>query len=245
MKLRQKFFLIFVLISVIPVLVVSMYTYSRYTRLIDQQISMSTENLMNTASGSINQILQNIEHITEAMYLPRTEHEAIVDLLPKYSGAHTPTTLEIYQDNEKLGYACQDFFNFYSYINGIFIFTPSGKTLGYAYGSNVNVWKDYSSKEDAWYQDTLNLAGDIYLYGRKEKPFFQSATDSVSFCTALSDVRTREFLGVLMVDCKPEVFDLTSVNTMPELAILTVTDQEELLYETKADQTLEEDPINS
>ena len=55
---------------------------------------------------------------------------------------------------------------------------------------------------------------------------------SVSFCNALYDVYTREFLGVLFIDCEPGIFDLSNVNSLPETASLTVNNGSVPLYIT-------------
>lgn len=234
MKLQRKFFLVFLLISTIPVLIITLYTYSRYTRLITSQVEQSTENLMDAVSISTERTLQNMDHIVEAMYLPREEHLSVVDILKKYSSGSHPTPYQVYADTSQFSYVYQDFINFYSYINGIFLFTPCGQTLGYAYGNNINVRHDYDPSEDEWYQNTVALGGDTYIYGAEQKDLFEYSIASISFCTALYDVQTRDFLGVMMIDCSSEVFNLSSVNTMPDMATLTIMNQETPLYTTPA-----------
>lgn len=234
MKLQKKFFLIFLLISIIPILIFSIYTYTRYTNLIDKQVKQSAENLMDVASFQADYTLSNLEHIVEAMYLPKEDHVSMVDNLKKYAGRTQPTDYDIYLSNEKLNSTCQDFIYFSPYINGVFLFTPSGNILGYGYGNGINISHDYDPTNDSWYQETIALEGSTYIYGPKAKDFFESSSPSISFCTALYDVHTRDFLGILMIDCKPEVFDLATVNTMPETASLSVMQKNTPLYITQS-----------
>lgn len=234
MKLQKKFFLIFLLISIIPILIFSVYTYTRYTRLIEKQVTQSAENLMDVASFQIDYTLTNLEHIVESMYLPREDHVSMVDNLTKYTGPLHPSDYDVYLSNEKLNSTCQDFLYFSPYINGIFLFTPSGQILGYGYGNGINISHEYNPAGDSWYQETMALQGTTYIYGPEEKAFFEGGSPSISFCTALYDVHTRDFLGVLMVDCVPEVFDLSTVNTMPETASLSVMKEDTVLFANQA-----------
>lgn len=245
MKLQKKFLYIFLLISIIPILIFSVYTYTRYTSLIEKQAAQSAESLMNVASFQANYTLSNLEHIVEAMYLPKEDHVSMVDNLKIYAGRSHPTDYDIFLSNEKLNSTCQDFIYFSPYINGVFLFTPSGNILGYGYGSGINISHGYDPTHDSWYQETMALEGSTYIYGPDSKDFFESSNPSISFCTALYDVNTRNFLGILMIDCKPEVFDLTTVNTMPETAALSVMQKDTPLFITQSAGLSALDPRDS
>lgn len=232
MKLQRKFLLIFLLISIAPVLIISFYTYTRYTSLIERQVTQSAENLLEVAAFHTNYTLANLEHIVESMYLPKEDHTSVVDDLVKYTGGVRPDDHDIYLSNQKLDDASQDFIYFSPYINGIFLFTPSGNSLGYGYGNGVHIPHDYDPSGETWYQETLRLQGGTYIYIDEEKTLFESGSPSLSFCTALYDVYTRNFLGVLMIDCAPAIFDLSTVNTMPDTAALSVRSGDIPLYTT-------------
>ncbi|HCT92082.1 MAG TPA: hypothetical protein DF613_12005 [Lachnospiraceae bacterium] len=232
MKLQRKFLLIFLLISIAPVLIISFYTYTRYTSLIERQVTQSAENLLEVAAFHTNYTLANLEHIVESMYLPKENHTSMVDDLVKYTGNAQPDDHDIYLSNQKLDDVSQDFIYFSPYINGIFLFTPSGNSLGYGYGNGVHISHSYDPSGEDWYQETLRLQGDTYIYSDEKKAVFDGGSPSLSFCTALYDVHTRDFLGVLMIDCAPEIFDLSTVNTMPDMAALSVQSGDTPLYTT-------------
>lgn len=234
MKLKKKFILIFIFISIIPILTFSVYTFSRYTSLVERQTAQTAQNLMDVAAAQANAQLDTLEHIVEAMYLTREDGSSMVDNLKQYTSSAPYTTYDIYHSNEKLKYICQDFVYFFPYINGIFLFTPDGPTLGFGYGNGNNVTSDYVPTEEEWYQDTVRLAGETYVFGPSEKSFIEGSPSSISFCNALYDVYTREFLGVLFIDCSPEIFDLSSVNSLPDTASLTVKKENAILYRTAA-----------
>ncbi len=232
MKLQKKFILIFVLISMIPITLFSFYTYSRYTSLVKRQTTQTAQHLLNVAAAHINYTLDDLEHIVETMYLTQENGDSMIDDLKKYSGNHIVSSYEKYLSNEKLKYTCQDFIYFSNYINGIFIFTPNGTTLGYGYGNGANIRTDYNPKKDDWYQKTLELQGGTYIFGPSSKEFISRSSSSISFCNALYDVYSKEFLGVLFIDCKPSIFDLDAFNSLPGTAFLSVKNQDAVLYQT-------------
>lgn len=237
MKLQKKFILIFVLISMIPITLFSFYTYSRYTNLVKRQTTQTAQHLLNVAAAHVNYTLDDLEHIVETMYLTQENGDSMIDDLKKYTGRQTVSSYTRYLSNEKLKYTCQDFIYFSNYINGIFIFTPNGTTLGYGYGNGTNIRTDYDPKKEDWYQKTLELQGGTYIFGPSSKEFIDKSSPSISFCNALYDVYSREFLGVLFIDCKSSIFDLDSFNSLPGTAFLTVKNLDTVLYQTDAAPT--------
>jgi two-component system sensor histidine kinase YesM len=110
------------------------------------------------------------------------------------------------------------------------------------YGNSGEIRSDYLPLNDEWYQQTVASKGKTYIYGPCAKDFLFGSSESISFCTALYDPYDREFLGVLFIDCSPEIFDLSSVNPLPEIAVLSVSNEDEILY---TNQNLVPDNIHS
>ena len=63
MKLKHKFLIIFLLISIIPVIFITTFTYTRYTKLIDKQITSITENIFEKSGEELETNLKSLEHI--------------------------------------------------------------------------------------------------------------------------------------------------------------------------------------
>jgi two-component system sensor histidine kinase YesM len=64
---------------------------------------------------------------------------------------------------------------------------------------------------------------------------FASNQSSIFFAQSLFDVYSHEFLGVLVLNCSPVMFDLSLINTMPDMAMLTIDNQEtgQVLYSNR------------
>ena len=235
MNLRKKFLYIFLAVSILPLLATVLFTYSRYTDLVTQQTEQVSGNLMAICTNQVSETIDTLGHLVEAMYLPGPGHTAITDYLKQYADPETPVQSDmVFDGNELLKYSLQGYIYNDDYINGIYLFTPAGHVLGRGYGDNNSVRGGYDVSEESWYQNTLAHQGRTFIYGPCKKAFFVQDTTTVSFCNALYDTYSREFLGVLFVDCSPELFDLSAVNPLPDIAELTVKNGPEIIY-TNAD----------
>jgi two-component system, sensor histidine kinase YesM len=232
MKIKTKFLIIFLFISNIPILIITSYTYNKYTDLIHTQTTQVAENVFNNATEFANSSIANINHIAEIFSFYSGSNDAIIEDLKKYANPNnTYSAYDVFQSNNNIKFICQNLIYSSSYVNGIFVFTPNGEILGYGYGDNIDVKYGYRPFEDAWYKNTIALEGGTYINGINKKDFILHANPSISFSRALYDVYSHEFLGVLFIDCSPDVFDLTSVNTLPNLMLLSIQDnQNNILY---------------
>ena len=223
MSLKLKVFIASLCISIIPCILITSYTYNRYTALIEEQTTHVANNIFEKATETANNTLSNIKHIAGIFNFYSTDTESMVEDLQKYTGNHTNyTDYDIFRSNQNIRYICQNLIYFNDYINGIFIFTPCGVTLGYGYGSGIDIAPDYDPTTDKWYENTLALEGGYYIEGISQKDFILNSEPSISFCQALYDVYTHEYLGMLFIDCSPNVFDLSAVNSLPNIALLAL-----------------------
>jgi two-component system sensor histidine kinase YesM len=191
-----------------------------------------SENVFNNAKEYANSSIANINHIAEIFSFYSGSNDAIIEDLKKYANDNTTyTPYDVFESNNNIKFICQNLIYSSSYINGIFVFTPTGEVLGYGYGDNIDIKYGYRPFEDDWYKNTVNLEGGTYVNGINTKDFILHGKDSVSFSRALYDVYSHQFLGVLFIDCSPDIFDLSSVNTLPNLMLLSIQDtQGNILY---------------
>lgn len=231
MKLRYKFFIIFILLSNIPLIIIAYFAYNRYTVLIEDQLDQVSENLIDNAVETTDSAILNINRVAEIFTFYSESNDAIVDDLKKYTKGRKYTSYDIFLSNRNIKFICQNLIYSSEYINGIFVFTPSGEALGYGYGNNINIFPNYIPFEDEWYINTVNSEGKTYIDGLSTKHYLIGAAPSITFCRALYDVYTHEFLGVLIVDCSPDIFDLSSLNTMPDNVMLSIQgEHDQILY---------------
>lgn len=224
MSLKAKFLIIFIMLSNIPIVIITLFTYNRYTGLVDEQMSQVSKSVFEKAMEEANGAIGNLNHIAEIFNFYSESQDAIVEDLKKYTkkdGSYTD--FDVFTSNQNIKFICKNLIFSSDYINGIYVFTPSGEVLGYG---TSDLHYDYTPEEDDWYRTTLAKEGKTYIDGISTKDFILHAEPSISFARALYDVYSHEFLGVLYIDCKPDVFDLSSINTLPETMVLAIENTE-------------------
>ncbi len=233
MKLKYRFFLIFSALSLVPLLLFFYIAYTHYISLSNTQIVTTSLNIMDQAVKETNSVFSDIQHILETVQYAAPNKESFLQELRKFSDTDSENSAkDIYEANKSLKSTFQNMVFLSEYINGIFVFTPSGEIIGQGYGNGVEVRSDYNPKESEWYENTLSLEGKIYADGIKKREYLLNDTLSVSFSMCIYDVYSRKFLGVLYVNCAPEIFSLDKINVLPKSAEFTLKRADDVLYST-------------
>ncbi len=242
MKLKPKVFLMFLLSSIIPVLIIMISIYYEYANTSRNNMNELYHAITLSAEKDANQSISEINHILEMFALYNSSDDSLIQDLKKYTSKENYTAADVFRSNNNLKFISQNLIYSTENINGIFIFTPSGQSLGY--GSNISIMPNYEPFSDDWYKKTLSLEGKTYVSPVSIKNFFINSKPSISFSKALYDVYTHEFLGVLFVDYSPKIFDLSTVNTLPESVLLTVETSESYILYSNVNQLQQPLPAN-
>lgn len=223
MKLRNKLLLELLFITIIPILIIVLYSHSHYAHLLKQQINDIAGQTVEKAVQEANTSLSTVDYAALLLSQYTTGYSSVMDDLRHYSSeeeSHTP--YEIFQSYQKFRHTYQSYLATNEFINGIFLFTPSGEIFNCS--NNIDVKNHYSPLSDTWYQRTLDLNGGVYSSEISVKDFLLNAKPSIFFSRAIFDIYTNEFLGVLLVDCSQSIFDLSSINPLPHSLLIAVED---------------------
>lgn len=99
---------------------------------------------------------------------------------------------------------------------------PSMNLISYETGKNGTIAQSYNPKDDEWYKSTLQLDGKMYYSTLDEHPMFESNQKSIFFSQKIIDPDTGKYLGVLLADCSPNLFNLDSVNALGDMNLITL-----------------------
>ena len=233
MKLKYRFFLIFSALAVVPLFLFSYIAYNHYINLSNSQITDTSSKIMEQAVKETDSVLGSMQHILELVQYTSPNEETILQELGKFADPNSEhSDQDIYEANKKMKYIFQNFVFSTENINGIFIFTPSKVVLGQGYGNGVDVRSDYDPAGEDWYEKTLELEGKIYVDGVKERDYLLNDTPSISFSMCVYDVYSRDFLGILYINCSQEIFSLDTVNVLPEATEFVIKRENEILYKS-------------
>ncbi|MHA7965831.1 cache domain-containing sensor histidine kinase [Paenibacillus sp. CAU 1782] len=229
-NIKTKLFLVLVLVSIVPIIVVSVSSYRSYTRLVNEQTSYVAATTIQNSVKSIEDILQNIDRISITL-LQQSSSAAVYNTVSDELRALNQTNdqYEIFIARARLKLIFENILLGYNYINGIYLFTPDGKSI--SYGNEMKL--DYSPLQDEWYVGTIHLKGGLYIGEVGSKPYMIGAKPSIGFSRALYDPNNNEFLGIFLIDGSMELFSGLNQNPAPGLSNIYVADaQGDIIYES-------------
>lgn len=249
MKLRMRFFLIYFLCSLLMLFGAMQYFLYRYTLVSTEKANQMLENTMYSATAQVENMVGAITNATYLFQANGTTSGSIIDELQKYKDMNYDMSYyDLYTSRQNIKYICQTLLISNPNINGIFVILANNQTLGWSNGIDFDY--KYKPAEDDWYKETLDLHGRLYISDLSKKDFFLGAGESVFFAKALHNIYTNDYLGTVLIDCSPEIFDLSSVNMLPSDIYISLTDADtpESIYyantETPiAKELFEDDPL--
>lgn len=233
MKLRTKFFLVFSILATVSLLILTAFSYQRYTQTTFQRMDDISTRLFENAQQTANNTLSDIQRIATSLNIYYNDGTSIIQRLKRYNDdGSIPSTYEFYKDSQLYEHTCQSLLYQNSDIYGIYILTPSGFIFANSNGPNGTVLNSYDFEQADWYQDTIALDGGFYVSMLDKHEFFSGDKSTVFFSQYLKDVYSHDALGVLLIDCNPEIFDISASNSMPDITLLTIdnTKTDDVLY---------------
>ncbi len=234
MKLRQKLFIILFFMALLPTICITAVSYHRYQKTTRQQMTEYSSNLFSRAVQQTNTTLAELEKLANQFSSYSSGSYSLTRNLKPYADpAEEHSELSIYQNRQNLKYLCQNLFNTYDYIYGIYFFTPSGIHFTFENTPDTRLVYGYAPSEEAWYQETYSQRGTLYISRISTHPdIFQGGKKSFFLAKNLYDIYTSKSLGILMINCSPDIFDLDALNTIPDVTSIAVINHEsgETLY---------------
>lgn len=233
MKFRTKIFLIFSILAIIPLLVLAGFSYIRYERTIYQQMDDISSQLFENATETANSTLNSIVDTTNFFNFYYHDGTRAIENLDLFMNLdQKPEIFEFYHASKSYDRICQNRMYSDENIYGIYLITPSGYVFSYTNEINGSIRTDFDFEGAAWYQRVKKLDGRLFISTVDAHEMFTGKKRSVFFSQYLKDVYTHETAGILVVDCNPAIFDLSSANTMPDITLLTIdnTETDDVLY---------------
>ena len=233
MKLRTKIFLAFSILATVPLLLFTAFCYQRYTQTTYERMDVISSHLFENAQNAANNTLDTIRQTAGTFNFYYNDGTSIISDLKKFNDSDSPPdTYAYFKMSQSFKRTCQNLLYSDQDIYGIYIFTPSGYIFDCTNGENGSIQSNYDFQNADWYQDTLDLDGALYVSGNAVHDCFTGNRQTIFFSQCLKDIYTHEVVGVLMLDCNSRMLDLSAVNTMPDVTLLTIdnTDTNDVLY---------------
>lgn len=233
MKLHTKIFLTFSILATVPLLLFTVFCYQRYTQTTYERMDVISSHLFENARNAANDTLDTIRQTAGTFNFYYNDGTSIISDLKKFNDpASPPDTYAYFKMSQSFKRTCQNLLYSDQDIYGIYIFTPSGYIFDCTNDENGTIQSSYDFQNADWYQDTLDLDGALYVSGNAVHDCFTGNRQTIFFSQCLKDIYTHEVVGILMLDCNSRMLDLSAVNTMPDVTLLTIdnTDTNDVLY---------------
>lgn len=227
MKLKLKIFFTFTAIAVIPLIIVSSLAYYQYTHIIDKRMSDIVSEQFDHLSQTVSTAYDSPKQALRALTFASDDEYSIINIIKPLSNPNQHiSNYESYRAFLDMRSICSKICYTYNYISGIYVFIPSGHVISYETERVGRIPYDYDPSQDDWYQETIKLNGKLFLSTLDRHPVFGSDYESIFFAQCLKDINTNRYLGVIVVDCKPKLFDLSRVNALGNMNLITLVNTE-------------------
>lgn len=227
MKLRTKIFLTFSIMATIPLLVLTLFSYRRYEQTIYTRMDSVSSHLLENAQNTANDMLNRLTQTAGAFNFYYDDGSSIIEDLKEFSNPdYKPPIYDYYRMSRSFDRTCQNLLYSDEYIYGIYIYTPSGYILESSTTENGSAVALHNYLNADWYKQTLKLDGTMYVSSNKVHFMFDGGKPSIFFAQCLKDIYSHKTVGVLVIDCKADMLDLSSVNTQPDTTLLTIDNKE-------------------
>lgn len=247
MKLRKQIFLITTTIAIIPLLLITFFSYSRYNHTISEQITVYSDNLYNnavyTANDSLEDLYQTISYLT--LYSSEGKY-SLSEWLKPFSADGDYTSYDIQQTYQYCQSVFQNLIWSDEDIDGIYIFTPSGVIFDSYTTADWALVNKYDPTSEEWYNDVMALDGSFYISDNSCHSMFKGDDSSIFLAQKIRDIYTHEVLGIILVNCEPGILNLDSMNIIPNVLRLSVynTQTESNLYVSDTAEEFQENKQN-
>ncbi|WP_207659144.1 cache domain-containing sensor histidine kinase [Anaerobacterium chartisolvens] len=195
----------------------------------------------------INRITVSFQQYSADTYNSTTDSTIAEELKKLNDNINSWSQYDLYMSRKKMRFLCENLMYGYSYINGIYIFTLNGNYISYS-SSGTDLKLGYTPFNDEWYKKTLENNGQLYVSDVEPKSFILNSKNSIFFSRAIFDTSTREFLGVLMLDCSLDIFNGLDRDIIPNITdIYLVNESGKILFDNEKNnigQYLSSDILN-
>lgn len=200
-NIRQKLFLTYTLLMIVPLVVISIYFYIYAMSVFESRIVKSfhetNQQMVSTADSFISNMIKSSE---QPFY-----DERLIQILAKDYSAVTYETFEKSIDYRYISDSVfKNLMTFNPDIDSILIY-PVNSSLIYRRGYDTTFNYKYSPVNEPWYRDIVNNAERPILTGlHEEKQMYAKPRSMLSVGRILVDAGTYRKLGVLLVNFRVE-----------------------------------------
>ncbi len=234
MKLRFKFFIIYSVLSVIPMFILTNYCYVRFRTITNARVEAYSHSFFNNVQDQIDTSLRDISNILNYLtFYTDKDGSSITDQLRQFNkNGLTWSTYDYYLTHKYCTSVFKNLMQLNDSIHGIYLFSSESTIIG-SYGDQMSIINtDHNISNDIWYLETMKTTHDYYITTFLDNNLFNDKKPSLYIARRIYDVYSHEYLGVLLLDCDPDVLNIENLITMPFSSLVYISNEStgETLY---------------
>ncbi|UKS28166.1 sensor histidine kinase [Paenibacillus sp. HWE-109] len=199
-SIQSKIFVAFILALVVPAIIISMSSYYISVQILKNKVSSSYLETAMYIGNSIEKDLLQLEQMSDYIFTSSKNYD--------YLTGNYNSISESYSDFKKMNQSIENYFTYVKlspYVSYIAILGNNGYL--YLNGNDSMGFKAESMKKSSWYNQTLQLNGQINWIGAEELTTTAGSKRSViSFSRAIKDSDFKNTIGVAYIAVTNDVF---------------------------------------
>lgn len=204
-SLRMKFLGCLLFISILPVVILFLFTFNNNFIFYESQLSEAGDHEVKSIVTSVDSILDNLSEVLTALVFSTYDNEScMLDICSQESEGERPTDYERLLNARKFEYVTNNLIITNQYVQGVYLFNENGYTYSYVKNKELGLDENYTSSE--WYQTILKSSNYEATFLYKNRIIPEGTV-----------IKGRVFSGnrgksVLVVVCNEDIFKQVSEN---------------------------------
>lgn len=231
--LKNRLLVALLLISLIPIVVVVVVTSRNYASLVERQVQEVSANVLERAMIRMSNQLEEIVRVSEYIAYQQTAgSDASLSFLKHYATAGSTSAYDRLRNERDFRSATESLLLSHDYIEGLYLFAEDGTVFTSTKGSEMQI--GYVPFDSDWYKRTLERQGGMYVGEMEFQEFLLPDKMSITFSRALYNPKTKERIGVLLINCGAKLFDELKNDVLNDQRITVLSASGGKLYGTEA-----------
>ncbi|MDO4273630.1 MAG: histidine kinase [Eubacteriales bacterium] len=206
-RIRMKYFLSLLAVSVLPVLFFSFYTLQSNRNFYNNQIEQASKNEVRRITTRINENYADVQKLLESLLFSNYDGVNCMTSLCQQEGSDKSITKSQRLKNYRMfKYICTNLLENASNVDGVYLFCENGHVYSYMVNQNYGIEKNYL--EARWYKDLLESGDSLEIADMVDIPINVYGKSGKCFLTArkFQSVKGTE-KAVLAVVGRDRIFD--------------------------------------
>ena len=234
MKLRVRFFIIYSILTIIPMLLLSELGYARFRRLATEQVQSYSDNFVRNVENSLNDSLGNLGNILDMLtFNPSTRSNiSITDILEQFrkKGVNY-SSYDLLLLNRYCSTIFQNLMLVDDAVNGFYLFDNKARLISSSHNQD-SIAVESGSLNSAFTDEVNNIYPGYYITSITDSLFFKDKKPSLYIVRSIRNIYTHEYLGYILIDCNPDTLNIEEQIQLEKTAYVNVinSDTGEVLY---------------